>query len=139
MDEHAARMAFDHAIATQIPDFGTFFLAKFLGLEIIYPEDRSEVRCTVQDFMFNPQGSLHGGIIGTVLDIAMGHLLQHTFGAGMTLEMKTQFIRAPKAGEIIATGRFLRKGRSINFLEARLQDQTGDLLAFATATWRLLA
>jgi acyl-CoA thioesterase len=139
MDEQAARRAFDHAIETQIPGFGTFFLAKFLGLDITYPEDRSEVRFTVQDFMFNPQGSLHGGIIGTALDIAMGHLLQHTSGAGMTLEMKTQFIRAPKAGEIMATGRFLRKGRSINFLEARLQDQAGDLLAFATSTWRLLA
>lgn len=139
MDEQAARMAFDHAIETQIPAFGTFFLAKWLGLDITYPEDRSEVRFTVRDFMFNPQGSLHGGVIGTVLDIAMGHLLHHTFGAGMTLEMKTQFIRAPKSGELLAVGRFLRKGRSINFLEARLQDDTGDLLAFATSTWRLLA
>jgi len=139
MDTPAARAAFEHALATQVPGFGTFFLAQFLGLDISYPDDRSEVRFTVQDFMFNPQGSLHGGIIGTVLDIAMGHLLHHTFGAGMTLEMKTQFIRAPKAGELMAVGRFLRRGRSINFLEARLQDAGGDLLAFATSTWRLLA
>ena len=139
MDDQAARTAFEHAIETQVPAFGSFFLARFLGLNISYPDDRSEVRFTVRDFMFNPQGSLHGGIIGTVLDIAMGHLLHHNFGAGMTLEMKTQFIRAPKAGELTAVGRFLRKGRSINFLEARLQDDAGDLLAYATSTWRLLA
>lgn len=139
MNANITRAAFDHAIATQAPAFGTFFLARFLGLDISYPDDRSEVRFTVRDFMFNPQGSLHGGVIGTVLDIAMGHLLHHTFGAGMTLEMKTQFIRAPKTGELVAVGRFLRKGRSINFLEARLQDEAGDLLAFATSTWRLLA
>ena len=138
MDETAVRAAFDHAIATQVPDFGTFFLAKLLGLDITFPDDRSEVRFTVRDFMFNPQGTLHGGMIGTVLDIAMGHLLHHSFGAGMTLEMKTQFIRAPKSGDLLAVGRFLRKGRSINFLEARLHDDAGDLLAFASSTWRLL-
>ena len=138
MDEAAARIAFDQALATHVPDFGTFFLARLLGLEVSFPEDRSEVRFEVRDFLFNPQGSLHGGIIGTVLDIAMGHLLHHTFGAGMTLEMKTQFIRAPKSGGLLAVGRFLRRGRSINFLEAKLLDQTGDLLAFATSTWRLL-
>ncbi|MBC7634935.1 MAG: thioesterase, partial [Acetobacteraceae bacterium] len=33
MDETAARAAFDRAIATQVPDFGTFFLAKLLGLD----------------------------------------------------------------------------------------------------------
>lgn len=138
MDEAAARIAFDQALETHVPAFGTFFLARLLGLEVSFPEDRSEVRFVVRDFLFNPQGSLHGGIIGTVLDIAMGHLLHHTFGAGMTLEMKTQFIRAPKSGSLLAVGRFLRRGRSINFLEARLQDETGDLLAFATSTWRLL-
>ncbi len=139
MDEAAVRSAFEHAITTQVPAFGTFFLAKFLGLAVEFPEDRSEVRFAVRDYMFNPQGSLHGGIIGTVLDIAMGHLLHHQFGAGLTLEMKTQFMRAPKAGDLRAVGRFLRKGRSINFLEARLLDADGDLLAYATSTWRLLA
>ena len=138
MDEHAARIAFEHAIATQVPAFGSFFLVKFLGLEVTFPDDRSEVRFAVRDYMFNPQGSLHGGVIGTVLDIAMGHLLHHHSGAGMTLEMKTQFMRAPKAGDVLAVGRFLRKGRSINFLEARLLDSGGDLLAYATSTWRLL-
>ena len=126
MDETAARAAFETALATHVPAFGTFFLAKLLGLEITFPDDRTEVRFTVQDFMYNPQGTLHGGMIGTVLDI------------GMTLEMKTQFMKAPRHGALLAVGRFLRKGRSINFLEARLENADGELLAYATSTWRLL-
>jgi uncharacterized protein (TIGR00369 family) len=81
---------------------------------------------------------LHGGIIATVLDISMGHLLHRTAGAGMTLEMKTQYIRAATGGIVTAEGRFIRQGRSINFLESRMHDETGELLAMATSTWRLL-
>lgn len=138
MDEALARDAFETAVATHRPEFGAFFLARLLGLDINYTAETCLVRCPVRDFMFNPQGTVHGGIIATILDISMGHLLHHTAGAGMTLEMKTQYIRAATGGTITAEGRFIRQGRSINFLESRLHDEANDLLAVATSTWRLL-
>jgi uncharacterized protein (TIGR00369 family) len=138
MDEALAREAFETALASHKPEFGAFFLARLLGLEISYGEGTCVVRCPVRDFMFNPQGTLHGGVIATVLDISMGHLLHHTAGAGMTLEMKTQYIRAATGGIVTAEGRFIRQGRSINFLESRMHDEGGELLAMATSTWRLL-
>lgn len=139
MDEALARAAFDEAVRTQSPGFGTFFLARLLGLEIGYGEnDDCTVRLAVKDFMFNPQGSLHGGIIATVLDISMGHLLQHSAGVGMTLQMNTQYIKPARDGMVQARATFLRKGRSINYLESRMTDAEGGLMAFATSTWRLL-
>ena len=139
MDEALARAAFDEALRTQSPGFGTFFLARLLGLEISYGEaDDCTVRLAVKDFMYNPQGSLHGGIIATVLDISMGHLLQHSAGVGMTLQMNTQYIKPARAGVVQAHATFLRRGRSINYLESRMTDPGGDLMAFATSTWRLL-
>jgi acyl-CoA thioesterase len=138
MDEAAARAAFETALSTHRPEFGNFFLARLLGLEISYTEETCLVRCPLRDFLFNPQGTLHGGIIATIMDISMGHLLHHRAGAGMTLEMKTQYIRAAKSGAVVAEGRFIRQGRSINFMESRLHDEAGELLAMATSTWRLL-
>ena len=138
MDEATARAALETAIQTHAPGFGTFFLARFLGLDISYGEDTCLVKMAVQDFMYNPQGTLHGGIIGTVLDISMGHLLTHAIGVGMTLEMRTQFLRPARSGVVSATASFLKKGRSINFLEARLTDADGKDLAMATSTWQLL-
>ena len=138
MDEALARAAFDEAVRTRSPGFGTFFLARLLGLEIAYGEDDCTVRCAVKDFMFNPQGSLHGGIIATVLDISMGHLLQHAVGVGMTLQMNTQFFKPAREGVVQARATFLRKGRSINYLESRMSDAEGGLMASATSTWRLL-
>jgi uncharacterized protein (TIGR00369 family) len=138
MDHDAARQAFEHALATHSPGFGTFFLARLLNLDITYGEDTCTVQMPIQDFMYNPQGSLHGGLIGTVMDISMGHLLTHAVGTGMTLEMRTQFLRPARTGTIRAEATFLKKGRSINFLESRLFDAEGKEMAAASSTWQLL-
>jgi len=133
-----AREAFDVALETHRQDFGTFFLARLLDLDISYGEDVSFIRFPVRDFLFNPQGSLHGGVIGTVLDIAMGHLLHHSLGvSGATLEMKVQFTKAVLGPTARAEGRFLRKGHNLSFLEARLWDADDGLAAVATSTWKV--
>jgi len=139
LDVTAARAAFERAIADDAREFGNFFLTRFLGLAISYPdEDSCMVEFEVHDFMFNPQGTLHGGVIATVLDISMGHLLTRTVGRGMTLEMGTKYLRPARAGRLRAEGRFLKKGKSINTLETRLLDAQGALLAVANSTWQLL-
>jgi uncharacterized protein (TIGR00369 family) len=139
MDEAAARGAFDEALRTYEQDFGKFFLARLFGMHFEYLDDACKVSFDLKDFMFNPQGSLHGGVIAFVLDISMGHLLREKSGAGTTLEMKVQYIRAAKAGRLTATGRFLRRGRSISYLKSELVDENGDLVAHATSTWMSLA
>ena len=138
-DDGAAQLAFARAIGDDRREFGNFFLTRLLGLEISYPDEECcVVELDVEDFMFNPQGSLHGGVIATVLDISMGHLLTHSIGPGMTLEMKTQFLRPARLGRLRAEGRFLKKGKAINYLETRLTDAAGSLLAVASSTWQLL-
>lgn len=139
MDEAAARAAFDGALKTYEQDFGKFFLARLFGMQFEHLEDACKVSFDLKDFMFNPQGSLHGGVIAFVLDISMGHLLKEKSGAGATLEMKVQYIRAARAGRLTATGRFLRHGRGISYLRSDLVDESGELIAFATSTWMSLS
>lgn len=136
MDDVLARNAFEHAIRNQKPDFGTFFLAQLLALEIFYSDDMCIVRFPVRDFLFNPQGSLHGGIIGTVMDISMGHLIHHSYGrGGATIEMKVQYLRPLTTGSAVCTGQFIKRGKSIAFLESCLETASGNLVAHATSTW----
>ena len=136
MDEDAARRAFEDALRTYQQDFGTFFLARLLGLEISYPGDTCVISFDPAEFLFNPQGTVHGGVIATVMDISMGHLLHHaTGGPGATLEMKTQYLRPAGTGTLTCTGRFLRQGRRVSHLSSELRDGEGELVAFATATW----
>lgn len=137
MDEKTARDAFENALATYQAGFGTFFIAKLFGLDISYLDEKCVIRFPVRDFLFNPQGSLHGGIIGTIMDISMGHLLQKGTGVGgATLEMKLQFLRPVSSGTARCEAAFLRKGRSVAFLESRLFDADGKLAAVASSTWK---
>ena len=138
MDEKAARAAFEAAMSSYAPGFGTFFLARLYGAEFSYTEESCVVTLPVRDFMFNPQGSLHGGVIAFALDVSMGHLIHHTIGrAAITLEMKVQFVRPALVGRVRCEGRFLKRGRTVSYLESRMTDEEGRLVAFATSTWQM--
>lgn len=138
MDEIAARRAFDNAIETYEQDFGKFFLARLYGLELEYTDDECRITFELKDFMFNPQGGLHGGVIAFVMDISMGHLLYRRNGPGATLELKVQYLKVARSGRLTCTGRFLRHGKSVSHLRAELVDEDNDLVAFATSTWKSL-
>ena len=137
--EAAARQAFETALREHRPDFEVFFLSRFYGLEFSYPGETCVIRFPVHDFMFNPQGSLHGGVTAFVLDVGMGHLLRHNLKIpGTTMEMKTQYFAPIRGPQARCEARFLHKGHSVSFLEARLFDGDGTLAAAATSTWRVL-
>jgi uncharacterized protein (TIGR00369 family) len=137
IDQEKARAAFERAAAGTQEAFGDFFLARLLGLEISYPGEACEVEFEVADFLFNPQGSLHGGVLATALDIAMGHLINRQTGPGTTLEMKVQYLAPVRGGRVVCRGEALRRGGTW-FLRAEARDAEGVLVAFATSTWKIL-
>jgi acyl-CoA thioesterase len=138
IDLAAAQEAFDRAIAVPEEEFGNFFLARLLGFEIDFPDAACEVKFTVHDFMYNPQGTLHGGMLTTALDVSMGHLLHRTVGPGATLEFKVQFLAAVRTGAVTCRAQILRQGRSICFLRSEAFNAEGEAVAFATSTWSLI-
>jgi uncharacterized protein (TIGR00369 family) len=137
IDQAKARAAFERAAAGVQEVFGDFFLARLIGLEITYPGETCEVAFDVADFMLNPQGSLHGGILATALDISMGHLINRQTGPGTTLEMKIQYLAPVRSGRVVCRSEALRRGGTW-FLRAEARDLEGALIAFATSTWKLL-
>lgn len=139
MDAAAARDRFESALRDHEPVFEKFFLARFFGLEVTYDEDAETctVRMPYDETMKNPQGSLHGGVIATALDISMGHLCHHFLRTGVTLEMKTQYLR-PVLGPSRCEARFMKRGRRVVFTETMLYDEEERPCAAATATWLLL-
>mgnify|MGYP001158109259 CR=1 FL=1 len=126
--------------------FEKFFLAKFLGLNFEYmpleandsDKEFSHFTFEVNEMLMNPQGFLHGGIMATVMDISMGHLLRKVIGPGITIEMKTQFLRSASKGLTTVEGRFIKKGKELSFMESRLWGSDGKLAALTTATWKML-
>lgn len=121
------------------PEFGNFFLARFLDLDISY-DDQAQTCAVVlpyAPYLCNPQGSVHGGVIATAMDISMGHLCHRFLSTAVTIEMQTRFFR-PLTGAGRCEGRLLRPGRQVVHLESRLQDEQGRPVALATSSWHRL-
>ncbi len=85
----------------------------------------------------NPQGSVHGGMVTTALDISMGHLCHRFLSTAVTIEMQMRFFR-PLTGIGTCIGRLVRAGRRIVHLESRMTDEDGRLAAMGTGSWHRL-
>ena len=89
----------------------------------------------------NPSGFVQGGFLAAMLDDTMGPaVLVHSGGALFTptISLNVDFIAPARAGLLIGDGRIVHIGKSIAFLEGSLFDQSGALVARATATARLV-
>lgn len=135
MNKMITNEKFKNAIETCESDYGKYFLSKLFDLDFSYTEDTCTVEFAIEDFMYNPMEVLHGGVIAFVFDVSMGHLCKKVIGAAVTVEMKVQYMKAVKTGKLICKAEFLRKGRNISFLESKMMDVDGNLIASATGTF----
>jgi acyl-CoA thioesterase len=84
-------------------------------------------------------GRIHGGLIGLLLDGAMGRACGRTLAAGQTcatVQLSVQFL-APAEGVLVAHGRVSRRGRAVAFLESECVRADGTLVARAHGTWAI--
>jgi len=107
------------------------------GLEA--EEGRITVVITPQEYHYNPLGTVHGGVMATLLDTATGCAVHSTLPAGVgytSLDLTTKFLRpvTVDSGELRCIGTVLNRGRTTALAEARLHDATGRLLAYASST-----
>jgi len=95
-----------------------------------------------QEWHYNPIGSVHGGVLSTLLDSALGCAVHTQLPAGTgytTLEIKVNFVRPVTlaTGAIRCEGTILSLGRRAATAEARVTTADGKLLAHATTTCML--
>jgi uncharacterized protein (TIGR00369 family) len=90
------------------------------------------------EHQYNTIGTVHGGVIVTLLDSVAGSAVHSTLPAGVgytTVDITTSFLRTVRAdtGLLRAEGRVIKAGRRVALAEATLTDDTGSLYAHATA------
>ncbi len=98
----------------------------------------SELRVDLTEAHMNSWNVAHGGVLMTMLDVAMATAArsQHLDGPGVaTIEMKTTFMR-PAEGGLRALGTLLKRTTTLAFCEARVLDGEGQLCAHATGTFK---
>jgi len=98
-----------------------------------------DMTLTPQESQYNPIGSVHGGVIATVLDSVMGCAVHTRLPAGRgytTLEIKVNYLRGVTRdiGPMTAAGRVVHLGGRTAVALASLSDKTGRLYAEASTT-----
>ena len=120
-------------------------VADLLGMRPVVVEHGTVTFACEADARFaNPMGTVHGGIIATLLDSALGCAVQTVLPDGAaytTLSLEVKYLRpvAVDAGELLATGTIVHAGRRQATAEGRLTDESGRLLATATTTCLVLS
>ena len=105
--------------------------------------EASGARVTVdldpQEFHYNPLGTVHGGVIATLLDTAAACSVHSTLPAGVgytSLDLTAKFLRPVTlaSGRLTCEGSVLQRGRRTALAQARLTDAGGGLVAHATSS-----
>ncbi len=115
-------------------------LNALLGVDVLDRKDGAvELRLTPGPQHRNELGAVHGGVVTSLLDGAMGRSVGLALAEGdtcATVELSVQFI-GPAEGPLVSLGRPTRLGGRIAFCEAELRNAAGDLVARAHGTWAL--
>jgi uncharacterized protein (TIGR00369 family) len=114
---------------------------QLLGMEPEFEVDdgRIAVYLVPQEFHYNPLGTVHGGVLATLLDTATGCAVHSTLPAGVgytSVDLTTKFLRpvTVQSGRLRCEGTVLSRGRRTALAEARLVDGGDRLAAHATST-----
>jgi uncharacterized protein (TIGR00369 family) len=85
----------------------------------------------------NPMGTLHGGVLCDIADAAMGVAYASTLTEGetfATLELKINFLKPVWTAKLRATGRVVKRGKTLGLLECDITDEHQGLVARASST-----
>jgi len=85
----------------------------------------------------NLQGLVHGGILATLADTAMGLAVRTALEPGrrhVTVQLGIEFLSPGRTGTITARGRTVKIGTQLGFAEADVMNAEGRLLARAHST-----
>ncbi|MGZ5297843.1 MAG: PaaI family thioesterase [Actinomycetota bacterium] len=116
---------------------------RWAGVELIgAAPGRVEIALQAGPQHLNLQGLVHGGILATLADTAMGLAVRTVLQPGrrhVTVQLGVEFLSPGRPGRIVAHGRSVKVGSQLGFAEADVTDPGGRLLAKAHSTLSVTA
>ena len=115
-------------------------IAALLGMSILSVAPGQVTFCLdVGEHLYNPIGSVHGGVFCTLLDSAMGCSVHASLDRGQaytTLELKVNIVKALTLNtpSVTATGKVISAGRRVATASGQITGPDGALYAHATTT-----
>jgi uncharacterized protein (TIGR00369 family) len=121
----------------------SFAFAEFLGMQLGDAEDSPEgrdsvVRLEATEHHLNIGAVVHGGVLASLIDTAMGRAVRSaTDSSTATSQLTVTYLEPARPGPLVATARITKRGSTLTIVEAEVE-QEGRAVAHALATFALL-
>lgn len=89
----------------------------------------------------NPMGTVHGGILCDLADLAMGYALATTLEPGesfTSIELKINFLRPVFDEKLTATAKVAHRGKTVGLVECNISNEDGKVVARVSSTCLVL-
>jgi uncharacterized protein (TIGR00369 family) len=103
-------------------------------------DGRAAVRFTATEEHLNPAGTVHGGVLATLVDTAMGLAVRSATGEDdvpATSQLTVTYLRPGTPGELRVTAQVRTRGEHLTVCDADVE-QDDRAVAHAVATFALL-
>jgi uncharacterized protein (TIGR00369 family) len=102
-------------------------------------EGRVVFGCTPDESLYNPIGTVHGGLVCTLADTVIGCAVHSLLEAGVaytSIDLTVNYLRPVTADgtKLLATGTVTKPGRRVAFATAEIVDASGKVVATGTGS-----
>jgi uncharacterized protein (TIGR00369 family) len=114
----------------------TFPFIRLMGMRLLSAGGgKSVMRCRIRPVLRNTAGTLHGGVMGTLVDMSVATALRSVMplSSGMTtVEYKVNFLKPVPEGVVTALGKTIAAG------SVEIRNEEGEVVAFGSATYYIV-
>ena len=115
----------------------------YIGMEEqLIEKGYAELRINITPNLYQRRGSVHGGVLATLIDGAVGSAVRSTLSedqASATVELKINYFRPAKGDYLIAKAKLIQRGKTIAVGQAEIIDSDERVVAMGTATYMILS
>ena len=113
---------------------------KLVGTELSSTEEgRASVSFKAEERHLNPSGTVHGGVISTLIDVSMAEALNTMTEEGeqpFTIQITVNYMKPGKPGALTSSAAVRKGGERITIVEAEVvQEDEDEVIALATGTY----
>jgi acyl-CoA thioesterase len=113
---------------------------ELVGTELSSTEEgRASVSLRAEERHLNPGGTVHGGVISTLIDVSMAEALNTMTEEGeqpFTIQITVNYMKPGKLGTLTSTAAVRKGGERITVVEAEVvQEDDDEAIALATGTY----
>jgi uncharacterized protein (TIGR00369 family) len=115
---------------------------EYIHLEVLSSSNgTANVKCNVFENILNSSGSVHGGVLATLIDTSIGNAVISTLDSNqttVTVDLNVKYVKPARGNALLAKASLSHKGGKLTFGTSEIFDDNNNLVAIGTATFMIL-